>query len=196
MTKTLNVIRLKGYALIVQTKKIQKMNNTKFNRSNCGSNSRTRFAKFPLDNILDDIFNGDFFGPEFKKTTKSIFNNFGGYPAVNIKETEDSFQIEVIAPGLEKSNFNISLEGEKLIIRSQNMNTSTEGETTEEVKEATPKVKYLRKEFTPASFRRTFNLPENVETEGIKADYEAGILTISLPLKEVEVMKTRTIEVG
>ena len=108
-------------------------------------------------------------------------------PPVNIKETENAYHVELMAPGMKKEDFNIELDNELLTISSE---TKSESSTQEEGK-------YTRREFSHSSFRRTFTLPETVKEEDIKASYQDGILRIDLPKKEEALPKPkRLIEIG
>jgi len=95
-------------------------------------------------------------------------------PSVNIKENTDAFEVEVAAPGFDKSDFNIELNNDILTI-------SSEKKEENEVKEDE---KVTRREFSYQSFTRSFTLPELVEDEKIAAKYENGILSINIPKKE------------
>jgi HSP20 family protein len=92
-------------------------------------------------------------------------------PAVNVKESDAAYELEIAAPGLSKEDFKIDVEGQTLTI-------SAEKETKkEESKDA-----YTRKEFNYSSFKRSFNLPERtVESDKITAKYANGILLLNLP---------------
>lgn len=107
-------------------------------------------------------------------------------PAMNVKETEDQFEIEMAAPGFNKKDFEISVENGLLKISAENSE-----ETKKEEKD------YTRKEFNYNSFLRSFTLPENVdEEEIIDATYKRGILKLVLnkvPLEEIS--PKRVIEV-
>lgn len=95
-------------------------------------------------------------------------------PAVNVKEDDEKFQIEVAAPGMNKDDFRLKLENNVLTISSERK------EEKEEKRE-----NYSCKEFSYQSFRRSFNLPEgHVQSENISAKYTEGILTIVLPKRE------------
>ncbi len=187
------------------------MTNTKFNRNTCRPRvSGVQFRKSPLTTIIDDFFNGELFGPELQKAKKTVFNSLATYPAVNIKETDDAFHLDLIVPGFEKNAFEIALEADQLTVKSkretslttENTNIETNkdtGETvgeTEELEVAKPKVKFLRKEYNARYFSKTFTLPENVNVENINANYENGVLSILLPKSEVEPKVTRTITVS
>ena len=95
--------------------------------------------------------------------------------AVNIKNLEDAFAIELAAPGYKKEDFKVAFEKGQLTISAE----KAEKETATE--------HFTHKEFTYSNFERSFNLLEDgVEIEGIKATYEAGILTVKVPKKEAE----------
>ena len=130
-------------------------------------------------------FFDDFFTKEFIGWDKD--HSWGkSTPAVNIKETDEAFNIEVAAPGLTKEDFNLEVDNDLLTISFEKK------EEKEEVGE------YTRKEFSYASFKRSFTIPtDTVDPEAIDAKYENGILNLQLPKKEeVKAKAKRTIEVG
>lgn len=94
-------------------------------------------------------------------------------PAVNVKETDKSYEINLAAPGLEKSDFKIDLNGNMITI-------SAEKEETEEEKEDG----FTRKEYNFNSFSRSFTLPEDTMADKIDANYVNGELKLMLPKKE------------
>lgn len=110
---------------------------------------------------------------------KDLLNNFfDGYtgvnsPAVNIVEGKDDFRIEVAAPGLDKKDFKIDLDNNVLTI-------SSESENKKEEKDG----KYMRREFSYTSFKRSFTLPNTVEADKISATHKDGILYIQIPKRE------------
>ena len=107
-------------------------------------------------------------------------------PAMNVKETEDLFEIEMAAPGFNKKDFEISIENGLLRISAEN---------SEEIKKEDGD--YTRKEFNYNSFLRSFTLPENVnEEEMIDATYKRGILKLVLNKVHIdEISPKRVIEV-
>ncbi len=123
--------------------------------------------------IWDD---DDFFNRSLTNWGLSNFSDAGTtMPAVNIKETEDSYEVEMAAPGMKKEDFRIELDNNMLTISS---------EKTEEHEE-NGKEKYSRKEFSYQSFQRSFNLPkEVVDEEKIEAHYKNGVLLLTIPKKE------------
>jgi HSP20 family protein len=126
----------------------------------------------PLSDMVSNIFDndlGDFFGKRFSD------------PAANIIENTDSFHLEIAAPGMVKDDFKINLENNILTI-----SVEVEDQKREEGKN------YSRKEFYYGSFSRSFTLPKTINVDNIKADYDNGILRITLPKKEetrVEIKK-------
>lgn len=114
---------------------------------------------------------------------RGIINDFST-PAVNIHETDENYTVELAAPGMKKEDF-------KLEVDKNHLNISSEKETSEEEKEKN----YTRKEYSYASFNRTFRLPENVNPEKIEAKYKEGILRISIPKVTPEVKKLKNIEI-
>lgn len=136
--------------------------------------------------------NGNFptlFGNVFGKDFNDLFapatlSNYG-VPAVNIVEHNNGFRLEVAAPGLKKEDFKINLENNVLTISAQQEQKNEE--TTE---------KYTRKEFSFASFRRSFTLPNTVDAEQVNAAYVDGVLKIELPKKDEAKKTPRVIEIG
>ena len=122
--------------------------------------------------FFDDFLNRDSFNwgmTNFSDTNTSI-------PAVNVKETPESYEVEVAAPGMSKKDFKVQLEGNTLTI------TSEKNSRKEEPADA----RYFSREFSYQSFSRTFTLQKDVvDTEKINARYEDGLLLLQIPKKEV-----------
>lgn len=137
---------------------------------------------FPfVSSFFDDMFLED-----FPSLFSSNFNAGVSLPKVNIKETEDSFHVEMAVPGMKKSDFQINLDENVLSV-------STELEEENEVNETG----FTRREFGYSSFRRTFTLPDTVDDNKILAEYNEGILSIKLPKKEEAKKKpARTIKIS
>ncbi|MBQ0735738.1 Hsp20/alpha crystallin family protein [Aquimarina celericrescens] len=133
--------------------------------------------------LFDDFFTTDWLGGT--ENTKRIgFNT----PAVNVKETDNDFSVELAAPGLAKEDFNIELDNDVLSVSSE---TKSEKETKED------DGKYTRKEFAYSSFKRSFTLPETANGQEIKASYENGVLLVTIPKKEeAKVQPKRLIEIS
>ena len=145
----------------------------------------TALAKVSNGSLLPGFYNWieDWFGRDL--THANMFNTGINMPAVNIRETNDNFLVEVAAPGMKKSDFNISLDNNLLTISSEKQH-----------EEETDNAGYTRKEFSYATFKRTFTLPDSVHAENITAKYDDGILRLTLPKKdEAKVKPARSIEI-
>jgi len=118
--------------------------------------------------LIDRFFDGDLM--DWTRTNFAAANST--LPAVNVKETDDEYQIEVAAPGLKKEDFKLSYDNGQLTISS-------------EKKEEKDGAKVTRREFSYQSFQRSFSVPENaVVSENITARYKDGLLHIILPKRE------------
>lgn len=132
------------------------------------------FRPFYMPGIFDD----DFF-PVLSGRTSSM-------PAVNIKEDEKKFTLELAAPGIERKDLKIDINEDVLTVSSEARNESEENRDG-----------YKRKEFSYSSFCRSFQIPENVNQDKIEANYRDGILTVDLPKLEEEKSKiTRQIKIS
>lgn len=144
--------------------------------------SLVRFSN-QVPSIFDRLFEGDVF--DWTNRNFSVTNTT--LPSVNIKESADAFEVEVAAPGFEKNDFKLELNHDLLTISSQKKveNETKEGET------------FTKREFSYQSFTRSFTLPNTADGEKIGANYENGILRISIPKKEEAKPKpARTIEIN
>jgi len=102
------------------------------------------------------------------------------FPAVNVNETEKTYEIEVAAPGRSKKDFTISAENGILTISSEQREEKEQNEK-----------EYTRKEFSYSSFARSFTLPENANEDEIKANYADGILKLEVSKKVIGQPKVR-----
>jgi HSP20 family protein len=123
---------------------------------------RRTFSPF-LSNLFDD----DFF--------PALTNRYNSIPAVNIKESDKDFVLELAIPGIDKKDLKIDINDDVVTISSE---TRSEKEEDNDG--------YKRKEFSYASFCRSFYLPENVNRDKIQASYKDGILKVELPKQEEE----------
>ena len=115
--------------------------------------------------LFDEFFTRDF-GIDLAPRTYQT-------PAVNITEKEDSFHLEVVAPGKEKKDFDVELEQDTLTISTNSDSGIVEEDT-----------QFTRREFDYASFNRSFRIPETIDTKNIKANYKNGLLSIVLPKRK------------
>ena len=139
-----------------------------------------RNTDFPvLPNVFNDFFR-DWSSTNFSDTNTTL-------PAVNIKENENDFVVDVAVPGMDKKDFKIDLENDVLTISSEK---TTNNEDSNE--------NYTRKEYSYMSFKRSFTLPKGiVDSDKIKAIYKNGELKITIPkLEEAKPKPIRLIEVN
>lgn len=127
------------------------------------------FPAFP--NLFNDVLSRDLWNWGLSNNS----NTNTSIPAVNIRETNDAFEVEMAAPGMAKDDFRIELDNNMLMISSEKQNESEEKEGTA----------YTRREFSYQSFLRSFQLPkEVVDADKIEARYENGLLHLVIPKKE------------
>jgi HSP20 family protein len=115
-----------------------------------------------LRSVFENLWGNDLIDDDLVKKAKM--------PAVNVKDNEKNYEIEVAAPGMKKEDFHLSVENRILTITG-------EIKEEKEVKDDT----YTRREFASNSFTRSFSLPENADENNIQAHYEDGILRVTVP---------------
>jgi len=119
-----------------------------------------------FSDLLDDFFNE-------AVTTSNTF-----VPGIDVSETDDQFLVNVELPGMKKDDIDVSIENNRLTISGER-----------KFKEEENGVKFHRVESRYGSFTRTIQLPDNVESDSITANYEDGILNISVDKSEDKVRK-------
>ena len=110
-------------------------------------------------------------------------------PAINVKESDKAYTVELAAPGMKKEDFNVHINNEgNLIIKM---------EQKQEHKDEDKNMRYLRREFSYSKFEQTLILPDDVKKEDIKARVENGVLTVELPkIVEEKVKLSRQIDIA
>lgn len=134
--------------------------------------SSDRNSWFPsIPSLFDRFFEGDMM--DWGNSNYSSSNTT--LPAINVKENDNEFHIEVAVPGMKKDDFKLSYDNGRLTISSERKNEVEEKEDE----------KVTRREFSYQSFQRSFTVSENVvNAEKITANYQDGILNITLPKRE------------
>ena len=107
---------------------------------------------------------------------------------VNIIENENEFELQILAPGFTKKSFAIELEKNTLLVTG-----TTEKLENKDEKES---FKFTRKEFMVRDFKRSFTLPETIDVDAIKANYENGILAVTLPKMEEVAVTKKMVEIS
>ena len=129
--------------------------------------TNVKFSRKPFEgfnSLVDELFT-------------DLKNEFPGHRKqtvpVNVKETDKSYELEVVAPGFEKADFRINVDQDLLTVSAEKKN---------EVKEENHK--NIRREYSYSSFKRSFTLDEKIDATNIAASYINGVLTLNLPKKE------------
>jgi HSP20 family protein len=131
-----------------------------------------------IPTVFNDLFDTDFM-PKANCTA----------PAINVKESDKAYTVELAAPGMKKEDFNVHINDDgNLIIKM---------EQKQETKDEDKSVRYLRREFSYSKYEQTLILPDDVKKDAITAKVEHGVLTVELPkLVEEKVKVSRQITIG
>lgn len=142
-------------------------------------------VKTSLRPTFSRFFNDDW-DTLFDWTNRNFSNTATTLPSVNVRENDDEYIVEMAAPGMKKSDFNIEVDNNVLTISSEVKNEHEQSDA------------YSRKEFSYQSFQRSFTLNNDVVDDAkIKATYKDGILSVTLPKKEEAKPKpARTIKIS
>jgi HSP20 family protein len=146
--------------------------------TNLPASSTSNWVDQLFQNNLNRFFNDDFWG--FSGIDQQI-----NVP-VNLRETDQAYEMSLIAPGLRKEDFKLNVTNDMLTVsyeqkQEQNEENAQEG--------------WLRKEYKMQSFSRSFSLDDSVDINKITASYDNGVLHLSLPKKESARRITKTIEI-
>src|SRR5689334_2276122 len=122
-----------------------------------------------FNNLFEDLFTDmpGLFKNDFNQTIRD------GFAPVNVKEYEKNYNIEVVAPGFEKTDFKVNIDQNILTISVEKIN-----------EEKDESEKQIRREYSYRSFKRSFTLDEKIDAANIDAKYVNGVLTLNLPKKE------------
>ncbi|QFZ55314.1 Hsp20/alpha crystallin family protein [Oceanihabitans sp. IOP_32] len=130
--------------------------------------SLVKFRRRPFGTLIpSDIFETS------NLLRNELWNTQLNEPALNIKETDKAFEVELAAPGFSKKDFEVTIDEGCLNISAENTHSEEEKEEN-----------YMRKEFSYNSFEKSLQLPDSVKEEDIKAKYQDGILRFNLTKKE------------
>ena len=131
-----------------------------------------------LPTMFEDFFNTDFM-PRANTTA----------PAVNVKEDEKSYVMELATPGIKKEYCRVSINDEG--------NLTIAIENKQEHKHEDKHHHYLRREFSYSNYEQNYTLPEDVVKDKISAKVENGILTVTMPkVKKEEKKEAKAIEIS
>jgi HSP20 family protein len=122
----------------------------------------------PFGNLFNDLLS------EFPVAARSFGQELLAFPQTNVVETPEAFHLELNAPGRTKEDFKVQVENGLLTVSFEKKEDSAQTEG----------YKTIRREFEFKSFKRSFSADDKINTEGIQAKYENGILKLLLPKKE------------
>ena len=127
------------------------------------------------ENLFDDLFN-DTLARSMWNTNKELYGkNASRLMKTDVHETEDSYELAIDLPGFKKEEINVDLKDGYLTVSAEKGLDKDEEDK---------KGKYIRKERYAGALSRTFYLGEEIREEEIKAKFENGILSVSIPKEE------------
>ena len=128
--------------------------------------------------VFNDLFDTDYL-PKANCTA----------PAINVKESDKAYIVELAAPGMKKEDFNVHINDEgNLVVKM---------ESKAEKKDEDKNTRYLRREFSYSKFEQTLILPDDVKKDALSAKVEHGVLTVELPkIVEEKVKVSRQIDIA
>ena len=131
-----------------------------------------------IPTVFNDLFYNDLM-PKVNQTA----------PAINVKESDKAYTVELAAPGMKKEDFNVHINDEgNLVVKL---------ESKQEHKEEDKNTRYLRREFSYSKYEQTLILPDDVKKDAISAKVENGVLTVELPkVVEEKVKLSRKIDIA
>ena len=135
----------------------------------------------PFDKIFDQLMSKQF--PTFQDEVGVSFNQ-GAYPKVNVYEYDDCIGIVAEIPGLDKKNVTVDVEEQVLTISGDKHGFDDSGG------------KCITRELKQSSFKRSFNLGEHLDGDGVSAKFKDGMLSISIPKKEPEQPKKKFVKIA
>ncbi len=156
--------------------------NTLLKRTNGNGNTPTTTFSGLVDKIFQNnvnrVFDDDFWGLSNVSPNVSV--------PVNVMETDKSYELELVAPGLKKEDFKINVHCDLLTVSFEHQ---------EEKNQESRKDGWLRREYQKRSFTRTFTLDESIDANKIDAHYTDGILHLSMAKKDGAQTVSRIVEI-
>ncbi|MCE5255882.1 MAG: Hsp20/alpha crystallin family protein [Spirochaetaceae bacterium] len=140
----------------------------------------TLYGTNPVD-LISQMFDDDGF----------FFNDFRT-PAVDVRESDNSYAIEAELPGLTEKDVHLELKDGQLVLST----AKTESKDEKSEKEGKNQNRWLRRERRSFKFSRSFVLPEDADTDKIEAKFRDGLLTINLPKKAEMAPKMIPVNIG
>ena len=131
-----------------------------------------------IPTVFNDLFYNDFM-PKANATA----------PAINVKESDRGYTVELAAPGMKKEDFDVHINDDGYLV--------VKLESKQEKKEEDKNTRYLRREFSYSKYEQTLILPDDVDKNKISAKVDNGVLTVELPkVVEEKVKLSRQIDIA
>ena len=151
-----------------------------------GNNGNTALPSGTASNWVDQLFQSN-----LNRFFNDDFWGFSGIDQqvnvpVNLRETDQSYEMSIIAPGLRKEDFKLNVADNLLTVSYEQKQENNEQNAQEG---------WLRKEYNMQSFSRSFTLDDSVDVNKITASYDNGVLHLILPKKETARRIAKTIEI-
>ena len=131
-----------------------------------------------FQNNLRRFFDDDFWNPGMVSSRNQV--------PVNLRETDKTYEMELMAPGLKKEDIHLDIAGDMLTVSFDHK---------EENKQEDKNKGWIRQEYKRQSFSRSFGLDDTVDAAKATAKYEDGVLKLSIPKKENAQKVSRTINI-
>ena len=136
----------------------------------------------PFYRIFDDMLGNMF--PTVASDFGEDFFTKGSYPKVNVINYENTVLIDAAIPGMSKEDVSVEITDGILTIQG----TSNQNRRVEDSQ-------YLKREIKRSSFRRSFTLSDNLDTENISAKFDNGILTLEIPKVIPDNIEPKTLKI-
>ena len=131
--------------------------------------------------IMRDFFNvGSFFDDSWLSRLENKF------PAVNVSENENEYDVELVVPGFKKEDIKIKVDDDLLTVSAESKTESKEESKKE----------YTRREYSFSAFTRSFHLPDNAKDDSIDAHFEDGVLKIKIPKSQTQVKASKEVPIN
>lgn len=132
-----------------------------------------------LDSLFNDVFENRM--PSFNYSKRMVT------PKVDVTQSKDSYILEMDLPGRSENDVNLELDQNVLTISS--VKETNEEKNLDKKDDPSDESKWIIKERHTSSFSRRFTLPDDIDSENVKATFKNGVLNITIPRKALAAPK-------
>lgn len=132
-----------------------------------------------LDSLFNDVFENRM--PSFNYSKRMVT------PKVDVTQSKDSYILEMDLPGRSENDVNLELDQNVLTISS--VKETNEEKNLDKKDDSSDESKWIIKERHTSSFSRRFTLPDDIDSENVKATFKNGVLNITIPRKALQAPK-------